>query len=91
MCGELGRGYANGYQYWECCQLKDAYEDLSHISAQGIYPAEGLFPIQMEEKQVYVLNHTKPDGTVERYCCRIERASRSGELLANELWVEDAA
>lgn len=89
--GKANASNADGYQYWECWRLEDAYENLSRMSAQGIYPAEGLFPIQIEEKQVYVLDHTKPDGTVERYCYRIDRASRSGELLANELWTEGPA
>lgn len=91
----FGRAYTapimTGCQYMRFWRLEDAYEDFQANSLDGYSWTEERFPMQIEEKQVFVIDYLQDDGTEERYYYRTDHASRSGELLAYEIRSEDAA
>ena len=67
------------YRQREFWRLEDAYEDFASCPLTGEVLPYNNYPMQIEEGQVYVIDYTETDGTVER------RYYRTDGLIWNNL------
>lgn len=58
--------WSQDYQYREFWRLEDAYDDFKDAPTNGQVLPYNNYPMEMAEGQVFVIDYTKPDGTVER-------------------------
>lgn len=82
--GEEDIYWTDEYSYREFWRLEDAYEDFKDAPKTG----DGLpctdYPMLIETGQVFVLDYTKADGTVERWYYRSDGTEVEGWGLATE-------
>lgn len=60
----------SGYLCREFWRLEDAYEDFRNAPKTGNVLPYDNYPTQLEAEQVYVIDYTAADGTVERHFYR---------------------
>jgi len=54
------------YAYREFWRLEDAYDDFKNNKKTGEVLPYGNYPMHVETGQVFVIDYTKTDGSVER-------------------------
>ena len=79
--------YAIGYDHREFWRLENAYEDLKSLPTTGQALPQGNYPMKVTEGQVFVIDYTKPDGTVERKYYRDDGNEWQGKPTTEEFTV----
>lgn len=76
--GEKDLTQYEGYQFREYWRLENAYEDFKDCPAAGYGLPYNNYPMTIETGQVFVIEETKTDGSVERYYYRSDGNTRNG-------------
>ena len=81
-------GFAPKYQYREFWLVEDAYDDFKDKPKLGNYLPSHNYPRQIDVGQVYVIDYTLKDGSVERGYYRSDGDMHNGMLNTHEFVVE---
>lgn len=76
------------YQYREYWQLENAYEDFKNQATTGNVLPYNNFPMAVEEKQVFVIDYMKTDGSVVREYYRSDGNSWNGSPVTEQFMIE---
>lgn len=82
------RGLIEGYQGREFWRLEDAYEDCKNLPPSGDVLPYGRYPMLIENGQVFVIDYTMTDGSVNRLYYRSDGVTWNGELATVGMIVE---
>lgn len=78
------------YSYREFWRLEDAYSDFQEAPLSGDVLPYDNYPMLIEEGQVFVIDHTKTDGSVQRMYFRSDGTTWNGLPTTVEFLPEEA-
>ncbi len=76
------------YQYREFWRVENAYDDWKESATTGNVLPYNNYPMMIEEKQVFVVDYIKTDGTVERMYYRSDGNTWQGVPTTEEFLAE---
>jgi len=76
------------FQYREFWRLENAYDDFKDCPTVNNALPYAQYPMGIEEKQVFVIQYTKPDGSIMTQYHRSDGAEIKGHLVTGEFSVE---
>lgn len=80
--------WASDYAYREFWRLEDAYDDFKDYPKTGEILSCGNYPMQVKTGQVFVIDYTKTDGSIQRIYYRSDGNTSNDAAITEVFTVE---